>query len=344
MSRTCRCIVLGIFTLCATVASAQTAQGIIQGTVQDPTGARIPGASIQLTGQAQGVSRTTVAGGEGRFVIPSILPGEYELVVTAKGFQRFRQSPIKVDVQQTVSLDVQLSVGDVTNTIEVTTDAAPIDATTSSVATTLGNKAVTDLPMIGRSVIGLANLLPGVLPGQGSAGSTGQYGPAIGGGRSGSGDIRVDGASMMLSDANNAILIMGGSLPNIDAVEEVTVVVNTLAAEYGRSGSGAILLASKSGTNKLHGSIYDFFRNNRLNANNFFNNRAGAPIGIFNLSIRPVAVGRRRVLPDARHLEQFRDYGRCKLFSVIMAYLMGSVKTTQHVVECNDYRVSSSLF
>ena len=127
------------------------------------------------------------------------------------------------------------------------------DATTSSVATTLGNKPVTDLPLIGRSVIGLANLLPGVLPGQGTAGSTGQYGPTIGGGRSGSGDIRVDGASMMLSDANNAILIMGGSLPNIDAVEDVTVLVNTLAAEYRRSGSGAILLASKAGTTRLPG-------------------------------------------------------------------------------------------
>lgn len=291
MFKTIHWLLPALFTLGSSIAAAQTAQGTIQGTVQDPAGARIPAAAIQLTAQATGVVRTTVTSAEGRFVIPSILPGEYELVVTANGFQRFRQSPIKVDVQQNISIDVQLSVGEITSTIEVSTAAAPIDASSSSVATTLGNKPVTDLPLIGRSVIGLANLLPGVLPGQGTAGSTGQYGPTIGGGRSGSGDIRVDGVSMMLSDSNNAILIMGGSLPNIDAVEEVTVIVNTLAAEYGRSGSGAILLASKSGTNKLHGSLYDFFRNNRFNANNFFNNRARAPIGVFNSNQFGFSVG-----------------------------------------------------
>ncbi len=274
------CLALALALAGATYA--QTGQATLQGLITDAGGASIPGAGITLTDTSTGVARQALSNSEGRFVLPSLLPGDYQVSVGKTGFRRYQQSGIKLNVQQNLTLDIQLEVGDVTTTVDVTADAPPLDTSSSTVSTTLGNKSVSDLPLIGRNVIGLANLLPGVLPPQGSAGSGGGYGPTIGGGRTGAGDIRVDGTSMMLSDANNGILVMGGTLPNVDAVSEFTVVVNTLAAEYGRSGSGAILVASKSGTNALHGSVYDFFRNNKLNANNFFSNRAGGQLAPFN--------------------------------------------------------------
>lgn len=263
-------------------AFSQTGQGTLQGLIRDAAGASVPEAKVAVIASSTGVPREVLSNAEGRFVVPFLLPGEYEIRVEKTGFRIYQQRGIKLDVQQNLTLDIQLPVGDITTTVEVNAAAPPLDTGSSTVSTTLGNKFVNDLPLIGRSVIGLANLLPGVLPPQGSAGSGGGYGPTIGGGRTGSGDIRVDGTSMMLSDANNGILVMGGTLPNVDAVQEFSVVVNTLAAEYGRSGSGAILIASKSGTNSLHGSLYDFFRNNKLNANNFFSNRAGGSLASFN--------------------------------------------------------------
>lgn len=283
------------FAPCLLLASAtllgQTGQATLQGVVHDPAGGVVPEASVTLQAVSTGVSRSTTTNSDGRFVLPLLLPGEYSVRVEKQGFQTYNQRGIRLEVQQTLSLEVPLNIGDVATTVEVSAATAPLDTGTSTVSTTLGNKSVTDLPLIGRSVIGLANLLPGVLPPQGSAGSGGGYGPTIGGGRTGAGDIRVDGTSMMLSDANNGILVMGGTLPNIDAVEEFTVVVNTLAAEYGRSGSGAILIASKAGTNALHGSVYDFFRNNRLNANNFFSNRSGGSLAQFNSHQFGFAIG-----------------------------------------------------
>ena len=252
MRKLLNCLVLAC--VVAGAINAQTAQATLQGLVRDSGGASVPEAAVSLLNPSTGVKREVPTNADGRFVVPFVLPGQYELTVEKGGFRTYQQKAIKLDVQQTLSLDIQLAVGDVNTTVEIKDTPPPLDTGSSAVSTTLGNKSVNDLPLIGRSVIGLANLLPGVLPPQGSAGSGGGYGPTIGGGRTGSGDIRVDGTSMMLTDANNGILTMGGSLPNVDAVQEFTVVVNTLAAEYGRSGSGAILIASKSGTNALHGS------------------------------------------------------------------------------------------
>jgi len=268
---------------CALIPAAlpQTSQSTLQGIVRDPAGATIPEAKVTIANLRTGVARAAATNTEGRFVFPFLLPGDYGVTVDKMGFRRYEQKNIKLDVQQTLTLDVELLVGDVASTLEVKATPAPLATTTSTVSTTIGNKSITDLPLIGRNVLSLSSLVPGVLPGQGGAGSSNNYGPTVGGGRSGSGDIRVDGTTMMLSDANNGILVLGGSLPNIDAIEEFTVVVNTLAAEYGRSGAGALLIASKAGTNALHGSAYEFFRNNTLNANNFFSNRAGSPLTPF---------------------------------------------------------------
>lgn len=264
------------------VAAAQTAQSTLQGTVRDATGAAVPGAAVIVTHVSTGVAVRGETTAEGRYLFPYLLPGDYRLSVEKSGFRRFVQEEIRLDVQQVRSVDVELTIGDISTSVEVRGGAAPLSTDSSTVSTTVENKLITDLPVIGRSVLDLANLLPGVLPGQGTAGSGNAYGPTIGGGRTGSGDIRVDGTTMMVTDANSGILIMAGSLPNLEAIQEFTVVVNALAAEYGRSGSGALLFATKMGGNKLRGSLFEFFRNNKLNANDFFSNRAGSSLTPFN--------------------------------------------------------------
>jgi hypothetical protein len=262
----------------AAVANAQTAQATLQGLVLDPAHAVVPDANVTVANVATGVVKNSVTNADGRFVVPYLLPGDYRVTVEKSGFQRYERRNVKLDVQQTLALEVTLSVGDVSSTIEVKSEAAPLDSATSAVTASIDSQAVTDLPLLDLNVLNIANIMPGVLPGQGSAGSTGNYGPTMGGGRSGAGDIRLDGSSTMLSDANNGILQSGGSLPNVDAVAEVTVITNTLAAEYGRTGGGAILVASKMGANVYHGSLYEFFKNNNLNANDFFSNRAGGSL------------------------------------------------------------------
>ena len=263
-------------------ANAQTAQATLQGLVVDPAHSAVPQAAVTVTNLETGVAKQTSTNAEGRFILPYLLPGEYDVSVQMKGFQRYEQRGIKLDVQQNLSMEITLTLGDVATTVEVAANAAQLDTATSAVAMTMGNKPVTDLPIIGRNPVTLSYLVPGVLPPQGSAGSTGSYGPAISGGRDASGDVRVDGVSMMLPDANNGALQMGGSMPNIDAIAEFTVVLNTLSAEYGRTGGGVFLMATKSGTNTVHGTAYDFFRNNNLNANDFFSNAAGKKLGASN--------------------------------------------------------------
>jgi len=275
-----RCLILGLVLVAS--ASAQTGQATLQGLVVDPARSAVPQAEVTVTNIETGVAKRTSTNAEGRFIVPYLLPGEYAVSVQMTGFQHYEQRGIKLDVQQSLSMEITLTLGDVTTTVEVEANAAQLATATSAVAMTMGNRPVTDLPIIGRNPETLSYLVPGVLPPQGSAGSTGNYGPTISGGRDASGDVRVDGVSMMLPDANNGALQMGGSLPNIDAVAEFTVVLNTLSAEYGRTGGGVFLIATKMGTNALHGTAYDFFRNNNLNANDFFSNSAGNKLGAFN--------------------------------------------------------------
>lgn len=251
--------------MCHFSALAQTATGVLQGVVTDPSGAAIPEAKVTVENQRTSVKLTTVTNSEGRFVQPFLPPSEYRLTVEKPGFQKNVTNEIKIDVQATVGLDVQLKVGDTTTTVEVAASAVQLSTETSSVSTVIDNKRILDMPLNGRNPFSLAQLSPGVIPGGGST-------PWISGGRNASSDITVDGTSIILPENNTGILQLGYT-PIVDSIEEFTIITNSLAAEYGRTGGGVINVSTRSGTNALHFTLFEFLRNNKLEANSWNNRR-----------------------------------------------------------------------
>ena len=258
----------------ATYAMAQNATGTLTGHVTDASNASVPGVTVTVENKATNVRFTTVTNNEGRFYQRYLQPGTYTVTVEKPGFQRFVQNDVLLDVEQTISLDIPLLVGDVATTVQVEAAAAQLATESSTVATTIGNKAVLDLPLGGnRSPMALVTLVPGVIP------STGSNSPWISGGRNDYNDVTIDGTSVIVPE-NNVSHLQIGYLPNEDSIAEFSVVTNSLAPEYGRTGGGTINIATRSGTNQLHFTLFEFFRNNVLNSNSWGNNRNGLPRGI----------------------------------------------------------------
>jgi len=247
---------------------AQTPTGTLQGIVKDPTGAVVPGAKVTITNVQTGESRVIMTDESGRYVQMFLLPGNYRITVEKAGFQTLRQENVRLEVGQNRSVDLTLAVGAITEQIQV--EAAPpvVDVNTSSIGQVVDSKRILDLPLLGRSVIALANLTPGVNPTGGGAT------PGMGGGRNATSEIQIDGATNIAPE-NNVGINSRIYDPQVDAVQEFSVQVNALQAEYGRFSGGVINVVTRSGTNEVHGTVYEFLRNPVLNANGFINNRQG---------------------------------------------------------------------
>ena len=252
--------------------SAQTTTGTIQGRVTDGSGSVIPEAKITILNEATGVQQVVQSSSEGNFVQPYVLPGVYTVTVEKEGFDKSVTTGVRLNVQQTVALELALKVGNVATTVEVSADAVQLSTSTSSVATVIQGKAILDLPLNGRNPFALANLTPGVIPASNNSGST----PWISGGRNASSEITIDGTSVILPE-NNVSINQTGYTPIVDSIAEFNVISNALAAEYGRTGGGVINVATRSGTNEFHGSLFEFLRNSKLDANSWANNRNGVP-------------------------------------------------------------------
>ncbi len=258
----------GLALLFACASFAQTATGIIQGHVTDSTGAAVPAARVSIENPSTNVRQTTSTNESGVFTQLYLLPGAYKVTVEKTGFEKSIASDVRVNVQQTVSLEMSLKVGEVNTTVEVTGSVAQVNTTNSTVSTVIDNKKILDLPLNGRNVMALANLVPGVIPGGGYAGW-------ISGGRNANTEVTIDGTSIVLPE-NNVSIQQLAITPSVDSIEEFTVITNALSAELGRTAGGAINISTRGGTNKIHGSAFDFLRNSALNSNSWGNNRNGA--------------------------------------------------------------------
>jgi hypothetical protein len=190
--------------------------------------------------------------------------------VEKTGFQKYVQNGIQLDIEQTVTLTVPMKIGDVATTVEVQANSAQLSTESSTVATTIGDKAVLDLPLQGRNPYSLVTLVPGVNGGNG--GST----PWISGGRNDYNDVTIDGTSVIVPE-NNVSHLQIGYQPIEDSVSEVSVVTNSLAPEYGRTGGGTINVSTRGGTNTIHATLFEFNRNNIFNADSYNNIKAGLP-------------------------------------------------------------------
>jgi hypothetical protein len=250
-------------------ALAQTATGVLLGRVTDASNAAVPQAKITIHNEDTGITLSVTSNAEGNFQQSYLLPGNYLVSVEKNGFAKWETTHIRVDVDQSVTVDAQLKIGEVSSTVEVTANGTLLSTSSATLNTVIDTKPILDLPMNGRNPISFVGLTPGV------ANTTNSYTPWISGGRNATNEVSVDGTSIILPE-NNVSINTTGYMPILDSVEEVAVVTNSLAAEYGRTGGGTINIATKGGTNTLHGSAYDYFQNSALNANSWSSNKNGA--------------------------------------------------------------------
>ena len=239
-------------------AAAQLGAGALTGDVSDQAGAHVPGARVTVTAVGTNLSRTLVTDGEGRYAVPGLAPGAYQVRVELTGFRTLTRDGIRLATGETVRLDLQLEVG-VAEAITVTADAPILRSETSGLGQVIDNRRVVDLPLNGRSFISLAGLVADVALPPGSSL------PRINGGRPRTNEYLFDGISVLQPEPGQVAFF-----PNIDAIQEFKIETNSPPAEFGRFNGGVVNLTTKSGSNALRGSAFEFFRNHALNARNFF--------------------------------------------------------------------------
>jgi hypothetical protein len=269
---------------------AQNATGTIDGRVTDPSGSAIPGAAVTVENTATNVKLKAPTNSEGRFYQRYLLPGAYTVTVEKAGFERYIQTGIQLDIEQTITLTVPMKVGDVASSVEVSANSAQLSTESSTVTTTISQKSVLELPLQGRNPYSLATLVPGVNAGNG--GST----PWISGGRNDYNDVTIDGTSVIVPE-NNVSHLQIGYQPIEDSVSEVSVITNSLAPEYGRTGGGTINVSTRGGTNEIHATLFEFNRNNIFNADSYSNIKAGLPASVVRYNQFGGTVGGPVVIP-----------------------------------------------
>jgi hypothetical protein len=270
-----------VFVLLSTaMLVGQTFRGTILGSVTDPTGAYVAGATVKVRNLATGLERTTVTSGDGSYNVPELPIGTYSVTVSVTGFQTAVTNTVEVDVATERRVDAQLKTGQVTQTVEVSGGDLPqIETTSNDLGGVSTSKSVEDMPINGRDYTKLIYLNPGVAgsPDQitDSPGSFGEF--SMNGARGRSNNYLLDGTDMNDGYRNDPAINQGGvfAVPSailpIGAVEEMKVLSN-FQPEYGRNAGAVVNIVTKSGTNKLHGELFEYFRNDALDARNYFDN------------------------------------------------------------------------
>jgi hypothetical protein len=249
----------------------QSPQGTITGTVTDAQGAALSNATVTVLRTATNQKFTAVSSDEGVYAIPSLPIGDYEVTVTANGFSTYQQPKVMLEVGQRLRVDVTMQVGEMTNTVTVTSDISRVQTEASSLGTTIERQRIESLPLNGRHIFNLVKLIPGVQPrfrgSDGFAEVDNQNFSQISfnGGSAYSNQVFLDGGTNTVPVHNEISVV-----PIADTVEEFKVQTNSLAAEYGQTSGGVVSVATRSGTNDYHGSLYEFFRNDALDARNAF--------------------------------------------------------------------------
>lgn len=254
-------------------AFGQGEQGKITGTVTDTTGAVVVGARVSLRNQSTNITITTQTNDAGLYLFPSLNPDSYDLTVEMTGFRARKITKIPLSIGLTATVDVKLDVGQVTESVEVTASAVQLEAQTSGMGKTVEARRVVELPLLGRNPLALGALAPGVIP---TRGQVGFGGDAIGTAANAriSGGLAMQNAVLM-DGAESRGFTSGGQFYAVplESVGEFKIETATYSAEYGRAGGGVINVATKSGTNEYHGTLYEYLRNDHLNANSWANNR-----------------------------------------------------------------------
>jgi hypothetical protein len=261
--------VLSLLAVLATSSLGQSTGGRFVGRVADPTGAVLAGVKITLVNQGTSVARTATTNDSGDYNFVEVVPGTYRLEFELTGFKKNVQKDVILDVNQVITLNSTLTIGAQQETVEVTSEAPLIDTTSTQLGAVVDDRTVVELPLNARDTYQFLQLQPGVMSTSGSSNSI-VYGSdeagavSVNGGRGRSNNFSVNGG-----DANDQFVNLPIVQPSPDSIEEFRVITNTFDAEYGRNSGSVVNVVTKSGTNDLHGDVYEFFRNKVLNASSY---------------------------------------------------------------------------
>jgi Carboxypeptidase regulatory-like domain/TonB dependent receptor len=269
--------------------SGQSPNGTISGFVTDSSGAAIVGAEVLAENYATGALFRATTNGEGLYLISGVSPGAYRLQVSKVGFKTLLKPDITLNVQDALAINFILPIGAVSETVTITAGAPLVDTQDATVSTTINRQFAENLPMNGRSFQSLIYLAPGVVATPTNASDNGQF--SVNGQRASSNYWMVDGVSAnigispLIGGGNGlggtvgSVSALGGtnSLVSIDAMQEFRIQTSTYAPEFGRTPGGQVSIVTRSGTNQFHGTAFDYFRNDVLDANNWFNGYTNNP-------------------------------------------------------------------
>ncbi len=281
-----------LFTLAlCNLAWAQMGDATINGQVRDPSGAVVPGVEIQETNVNTNVIHRTVSNSEGIYSIRGLAPGAYRLTAKLKGFKTFEQDGIVLRVGDRVSIDPKMEVGAQADTVTVVGETPLLRTDDTTQGAVLDTRSIEQLPQYNRNALALAHMAPNVNGTAAQGGYDGDF--RINGGRTAQVEYIVDGTATTTGYKHDVPVAM----PSMEAVGEFRVLTNGFSAEYGRLSGGLITLVTRGGTNELHGALYEFFRNDHLNANSFDNNRRLASKAAFHDNVFGFRIGGPVVVP-----------------------------------------------
>jgi hypothetical protein len=261
-----------------TALFCQSFSGAVTGTAMDATGGALSNVQLTLTNEATGQSQSQQTNDNGTYNFPQVTPGSYRLQAEAPGFKTFVRSHITIEVQQQAAIEIKMELGSLSETVEVTSQVPLLQPSTSSLGQVVNNQKITELPLAGRNTLSLIGLTAGAQPvGQfgGIPARTNSYNQGFfstSGSQVATNETLIDGVP-----ANASVYNAPAFVPVVDDVQEFKVQTNTFSAEFGRTGGGIVNIVTRAGGNQIHGTAYEFFRNNLLNANNWFSNRSGTP-------------------------------------------------------------------
>ncbi|MCI0660035.1 MAG: TonB-dependent receptor [Acidobacteria bacterium] len=261
--------------IASTPATAQVDTGTILGTVKDASGAVVPRVKVVLTNKGTGVAQTAETDENGRYIFTPLKIGIYQVEVEAGGFKKALRSRIELNIQEQAVVDFGLETGDISQTVEVTAEAPLLQTTESSVGQAVSGQTINNLPLNGRDWTYLARLSAGVNIPQQGARAAGQF--AANGTRPAQNNDLIDGID---NNTSNVDFLNGTAYvikPPVDAIGEFKIQTNAFSAEFGRAGGAVLNATMKSGTNEFHGTLWEFLRNDKLDANNYGNNFRGIP-------------------------------------------------------------------
>jgi hypothetical protein len=261
------CSLAALFLYLASFAAAQSTGGRLLGRVSDPTGAVVSGATVTLANESTGVKRETKTNESGDYTFVEVAPANYRMEYTLQGFKKDVRRDVTVEVNQVLTLNVIMQPGGASETVEVTSQAPLVDTTSTQLGAVVNDLAVSQLPLNARDTYQFLQLQPGVMSTVGSGnqivyGSDKAGSVSVNGGRGRSNNFSVNGG-----DANDQFVNLPTVQPSPDSIAEFRVLTNTFDAEYGRNSGSVVNVITKSGTNAIHGNVYEFFRNKVLNAN-----------------------------------------------------------------------------